>query len=1325
MGISFFTLMFLCYVATAYYLNNKKNELAALLVKSLNDQYSGEITVEDISLDQWTAFWSPAINLEKLEVLDTNTVKKLYFRADLVNINLSIKDLIKGRIQINDVRLQDGEILLDNYTPLTPQEELELPPILDSVELNKKIKNEFLEKNTDLELVNMSVQIRHLVKNKLFKFHVDRIHSELNFEEEKIGLSTDLDVELDALGFNLDKGIFINGADVEGSFNASYSVNEGQLSVEPFDLSIDDQDFKTKIELNFKGWGAFDIQLENAETDFKPTVGLLTEKIQKGLSIIELNEPFYTRTHLIGNFVYRANPFVEVFIETNDNSVLLNDQIEIEELNIDGKFVNRIFEDERADSESKKNFRLELADLHGRYMDFDLQINDFLMSNSPDEPDYLNARIHASGKPEDLNDVMEDQMLSFNGGSFKIDTHIQGKVDEIDDIIAASDGIFTLDNTTITNNDNQVSIPVSKLELDLDKDLASIKALEVRLNSRDQVLFTGEIENLSTLFNEDLKKKARSKLNIYSKNVVWEDFLKLFDIAKNNRPEEKPELVLQDALKDLYSNFDPSFSVNLDNFHFGNIDMTTFRVGIHFDDKNTLVLDESSFGLQGGSVQISSQIDLSNDNEVPINAQLSGSADVEILNQIFNLDQLDLEGGNFKIDGQLSGDLLRLDEIPRTSKSQLQIVNTIAVLKPQEIRLPVTNMHIALDRDNAILNELQIDVGTEDQITFRGQIQNISTLLLKKNFGKVVSDLEITSERLVWEDYLRLFGEETATQNNEPANAEELIEAERRLKQNLRNIYTTLDPRVTVAVKDFSYEELLSIKEFQTALSFRDQETLKLENMSFTYDNSTNVSISGVIDISDQPETVVDMSIQANGNAEQLNEVLNNDTFLFQEGIFEVNAFLSGDFAQLDSLVAHSDSRLLIKNSNIYHQPSEVNIPLSTFEVELADNKADLKNFTIDLESGDQINISGKVSHISDLIFDVPPEASKSSAEMNIYSEKLRFEDFQSLFALTEADTTSSQASSEDSQTAIKPTIRDVYNKFRPGLVVQIDEFDLNGLPVTNLKTGFHFVDQDLIYLEKSGFNFYDGSVTLDAHLDISIPGTTYFAFGFGTDKIDLEKLLKAFDYFGIDAIKSADRIGGLVSLETEFEGLIDDEEGMLSESLKGNISFNLEETQIAGFEPMIKSGKKIFRKERLEDIRFSPISNTMFLEANKLEIPLMEIQSSAFELFIAGHLGFEDVDTNLWIGFPLDNLKSRDIKNVPDKEGYIAAGRKVYVEAKSHEKKGIKYVLHLNPKKYYKGRDLMDSYRTEIRQERKEIRDYKRESRKSEREAKKTGASD
>ena len=349
--------------------------------------------------------------------------------------------------------------------------------------------------------------------------------------------------------------------------------------------------------------------------------------------------------------------------------------------------------------------------------------------------------------------------------------------------------------------------------------------------------------------------------------------------------------------------------------------------------------------------------------------------------------------------------------------------------------------------------------------------------------------------------------------------------------------------------------------------------------------------------------------------------------------------------AQLDSLVAHSDSKLLIRNSSVLHKPSQVTIPFSVFDLEVAQNQAELKKFTIDMESGDHIIISGKINHVSDLIFDVPPELSNVEAEMNVYSKKLKFEDFQSLFALAEVDPIYRTIESVDNQTAIKPAIRDVYNKFRPGLIVQIDEFDLNGLPVKNLKTGFHFVDQDLIYLESSGFNFYEGSVTLDAHLDISVPNTTYFSFGFGTDKIDLEKLLKAFDYFNMEALRSAERIGGLVSLETEIAGLVDDDKGLLSDSLKGSISFNLEDAQVVGFEPMIKSGSKIFKKERLQDIRFSPIQNTIFLSENTVEFPLMEIQSSAFNLFIAGHLGLEDVDTNLWIGFPLDNLRKRDIK--------------------------------------------------------------------------------
>ena len=271
------------------------------------------------------------------------------------------------------------------------------------------------------------------------------------------------------------------------------------------------------------------------------------------------------------------------------------------------------------------------------------------------------------------------------------------------------------------------------------------------------------------------------------------------------------------------------------------------------------------------------------------------------------------------------------------------------------------------------------------------------------------------------------------------------------------------------------------------------------------------------------------------------------------------------------------------------------------------------------------------------------------------------------------------------------------------------DAFSLDKLLVHNLKSGLHFEDQNRIYLEKSEFEFHKGSVSLDAHLDISQPESTLFSFGVTTDRIEVDKLLEAFDYFNLPSLRSASEIKGLVSLETEIEGAVNKEGLINPESLRGIINFDLEEAQVAGFEPIIESGGKIFKKERLQDIRFMPIQNSLILEDKILDIPLMEIQSSAFELFVAGQLGFGEALTNLWIGFPLNNLKSRDIRNIPDKKGYVAAGKKVYVEAKSDEKKGMKYILHLTPKKFFEERDMMESYRTDPGAQKIQIRRYKR----------------
>ncbi|MGB5693898.1 MAG: AsmA-like C-terminal region-containing protein [Flavobacteriaceae bacterium] len=1320
-GAGVFLLLFLCYLGTLYYYNTQKNKIAAMVINVLDEQYSGDITFDAVSIDDWVGFYSPSLAIENLVITDTATANHLRLQAEALELKLSIKDLLKGLIQIKSATLRDGEILMDNYTPLTREETLELPPILDSLELKKKLANKLLERNTRLELVNLNLRIRHHVKNKLFEIYIDEISSEIEFESETIRTKTSLDINIKTLGFNLDKGRFINGAQATGIFLSEFDLDERQLSIATFDLEIDEQEFRTKAEINFKGAGIFDIVLENEETQFLPTIGLLTAPIQRKFAGIHIDEPIYSQTKLNGTFVYKGNPRVDVSFRTEGNSGAFNDDKPLEDLSFSGRFINRIYDDERADEENKKNVRIELPELKGNYKDIGIILSDVTLLSSPDAENSLKAKVSAQGSPEDLNNFRENQHWSFRGGTFELATEISGTGTDMGSLVSASSGRFVLRNTRLVNNDNKIVLPVGSLFLSLNKNAASLEELIIALNEQDRIVIDADFKNFSTLFDPESEQKLHSKFRVDSKNLDWEDFIRLFDIVQPNQERKKPELVLQDALKDIYQKYDPSIDISIGEFHFGPFDFDNFKTAIHFDNKNSLSLDETSFGLKGGQMNLQGNLQLEKPNKIPITATLKGIADVDILNQVFDEDQLNFAGGQFQVEANINGDLLNMDGILRSSFSSLQVSDTKVTYTPEAIEFPVKLLDLVLDRDHAKLNALTLEVGGEDKATFSGNITNLSSLLFNNVDLPVRSDLNLSSERLTWEDYLMIFKENNSNITpNTPRDAEEVLAAERKLKAIVRGTYNSLNPRITVDIGEFRYKDMDGFYQFQSGLSFKDHKTLKLEETSFIYHKETGVKLSAELDISDERDTYVELSLEAAGNPEELNDVFNNDTFFFSSGEFDVEANVRGNIGALDSLLAHSSTELSVRNTFILHEPSQVLIPLKELEVTLHENTAKLKSFVLEMDSGDRITLTGKVGHISDLIFDVPPEESKAYSEVSIYSKKLVFEDFQSLFSITAQDTSAVTGAEEKPETAIKPTIRDVYNKFRPSMTTTIDDFELNGLIVNNLKTGFYFEDQNKIYLEESGFEFYDGSVSLNAHLDIAEPGKTFFSFGFDTDKIDLEKLLQAFDYFDIDALRSAKRIGGIVSLDTEIEGEVDDEGEIIPGSLKGSIKFDLEEARVVGFEPMIKSGSKIFKKERLEDIRFPPIKNTLVLSDDTIEIPLMEIQSSAFELFVNGHLGFGDVPTNIWIGFPLANLKSRDVKNVPDKKGYIASGKKVYVEAKSDEKKGMKYVLHLTPKKYYKERDMLDVYRSEIREDRSDIRKYKRDAKKAERDAKK-----
>ena len=354
------------------------------------------------------------------------------------------------------------------------------------------------------------------------------------------------------------------------------------------------------------------------------------------------------------------------------------------------------------------------------------------------------------------------------------------------------------------------------------------------------------------------------------------------------------------------------------------------------------------------------------------------------------------------------------------------------------------------------------------------------------------------------------------------------------------------------------------------------------------------------------------------------------------------------------------------------------------------------------------MNFSGELDNITSLLFH-KENAPKVTSKLNLTSKKLIFEDFTNLFAVFHKDKTKKR---KKPKSTLKSTLKEVYNKFNPQLHVAIDAFGYDNINVHNFRTGFHFENEHKLYLEDTGFDFYDGSINLNAHIDIIDPNETLFAVAFETNKLDIEKVLESFDFFDINVLKQAERIGGDITLDAFLEGDIDDDKGLKKNTLQGHIRFDIEETEIKKFTPITKITDIVFKKHQFDDIRFAPIEDSIYISNNTVEIPQLEIQSTNFDLFVEGHLGFEDVDTNIWISVPLGNLKHKDVSDIPDKKGYIDAGKKIFIEAKSDETKKIKYKLHLTNKELYKEKNILGQYKKRHKEERKMRRKHKRDKR-------------
>ena len=450
----------------------------------------------------------------------------------------------------------------------------------------------------------------------------------------------------------------------------------------------------------------------------------------------------------------------------------------------------------------------------------------------------------------------------------------------------------------------------------------------------------------------------------------------------------------------------------------------------------------------------------------------------------------------------------------------------------------------------------------------------------------------------------------------------------------------------------------------------------------------------------------VKTKIELEGNPIVFNEFFKTDEFFFDKGDFYVHFEYEGNVTNFEELLNRSDAVFFMQNSEVFYKTANVTFPVSELVLNLREDNADFQVYMWFDSLKQEINLDGQIQNLSELLLENTGKQIKSAVDLN--APKIKMKQLAYIFAPANVPKPEQKQSIE----ALKVTSIGLLNTFDPILHIYLDTFVYSEkLMIEELETGVRLVGKDSVLLEKMSFKFHDGRVSVNGVCDFGTKDAAPFSAKFATNELDIVQVFESLNHLGFESLKDIDYLSGSTTLNLDLSGIIDDDaKGLVDSATNGTLEFELRNIVIEGFEPLDLLAKKIKMKKRFEKIRFAPITNLLTIKGNDIQIPEMEIQSNAINMFIEGTLSYaadgngkhNSNNTNLWVSIPLDNLKSSDRSIIPKKRGYAATRRKVYLELKANKKGKNKFKLRTSKRKFYKHRGILNQYREDKKKYRK-----------------------
>lgn len=374
-------------------------------------------------------------------------------------------------------------------------------------------------------------------------------------------------------------------------------------------------------------------------------------------------------------------------------------------------------------------------------------------------------------------------------------------------------------------------------------------------------------------------------------------------------------------------------------------------------------------------------------------------------------------------------------------------------------------------------------------------------------------------------------------------------------------------------------------------------------------------------------------NVSSDFDVERLNQISNDKWIQFSAGHAKANLKFQFDIVDLYITKPRFIGKIDVDDASFHYIPKNVHAVKTNIHLDFTEKALLIKQITYK-HLKNTILIEGKIDNFLNLYYDAPE---KMIVNWKIYSPYIDLKQFLGVLATSQKTKATAKT---HKRTTISNQIRTAIDKCAVVIDIKADKISYNKLTATNTIATVQMIDSKLV-IKNGSLQTSGGSITFNSEVQ---PSGKNFAFSSNAqvNRVDIASFLRSFNNFGVKSF-SPNNIKGKLSSQANVTGFINSNGELITNSMHGNLAFNVNQGALLNFEPIVKIGKFAFPFRDVENITFSDLSGKLKLRGEQIDVNNFTISSSVLNLDAEGIYSFGR-GTNLALTIPLRNSKN-DIK--------------------------------------------------------------------------------